>query len=165
MSGTALLATITSPRKGAISISKALNCSESTESHQLLECFKNATMEELVEAQYSLNVRKIHSTMQSTLQRTFSFLFICVYVYVYIYIMYVCLYICLSQVLYTIEAPVGINLTIQHEKSSRIIKKNICECPFTTYIKHIKKFQPVSTNLSLRFFLSNALLVLKLSFL
>ncbi|XP_045127764.1 esterase FE4-like [Portunus trituberculatus] len=54
-SGTALLATITSPRRGAISISKALNCSGPTESHQLLECFKNATMEDLVEAQNSLN--------------------------------------------------------------------------------------------------------------
>ncbi|KAK8391609.1 hypothetical protein O3P69_017266 [Scylla paramamosain] len=54
-SGTALLATITSPRKGAISISKALNCSGPIESHQLLECFKNATLEDLVEAQNSLN--------------------------------------------------------------------------------------------------------------
>ena len=54
-SGTALLTCISSSRKGAISISKALNCT-GEESHELLACFKHASVEDLVQAQDSLSV-------------------------------------------------------------------------------------------------------------
>ncbi|XP_063867418.1 cholinesterase 1-like [Scylla paramamosain] len=53
-SGTALLApTYVPARKGAISISKALNCT-GEKSQQLLACFMNASVENLVNAQSSL---------------------------------------------------------------------------------------------------------------
>ncbi|XP_063884478.1 juvenile hormone esterase-like isoform X4 [Scylla paramamosain] len=54
-SGTALLsAQFGPPQKGAIAISKALNC-KGEESHQLLACFKAASVEDLVEAQSTLS--------------------------------------------------------------------------------------------------------------
>lgn len=53
-SGTALLPAMICPaRKGAITISKALNCT-GEESEQLLSCFMNASVENLVNAQTSL---------------------------------------------------------------------------------------------------------------
>ena len=55
-SGTALLPAQFGPaKKGAIAISKALNC-KGEESHQLLSCFKAASVEDLVNAQSTLSV-------------------------------------------------------------------------------------------------------------